>query len=86
LEKPLVSSLVEKPKPIEVKTPLGRVQLPTWLGGKAWILVLASLIFVAICESDWFDSVEKRNCAGMLVFCTILWATEVINLSLSLSI
>ena len=49
----------------------------TILTTKSIIFVLALLIMVAIVLVKPFKSVPESNCLAMLVFCTILWATEV---------
>jgi len=51
--------------------------LPSWLSTKAMIFVFAAAILVVIVQVQPFDRVEESNCLAMLVFCTILWATEV---------
>ena len=62
-----------------LKTPLGVVYFPRWLstGGLTLILALGLLLLMVSGAIPTFDRVEERNCCAMLVFCTILWATEV---------
>lgn len=60
-----------------IKTPLGRLGLPTWFSAKGAIFVLALGIMFVIVQVQPFVRVEESNCLAMLVFCTILWATEV---------
>jgi phosphate transporter len=69
-------SAFEHPKG-SIKTPLGRFGLPSWWSGKAAILVLALIVMFVIVQVQPFDRVEESNCLAMLVFCTMLWATEV---------
>lgn len=60
-----------------IRTPLGRIGLPSWWTAKGLILMAALGVLVTICLVQPFDRVEESNCLAMLVFCTILWATEV---------
>jgi len=60
-----------------VKTPFGRYRLPIWWSGKAFIVLMALAMLFAISQVQPFARVEESNCLAMLVFCTILWATEV---------
>lgn len=60
-----------------VKTPLGKIRVPEWLSAKGVIFALAVLVLVAIVVVQPMKRVEESNCLAMLVFCTILWATEV---------
>ena len=69
-------SAFEHPKG-SIKTPLGRFGLPSWWSGKAAILVLALGVMFVIIQVQPFERVEESNCLAMLIFCTILWATEV---------
>lgn len=50
---------------------------PAWITGKTVILLLALGVLFAIVQVQPFDRVEESNCLAMLIFCTILWATEV---------
>lgn len=69
-------SAFETPKG-SIRTPLGRLGLPSWWSGKAAIFVIALIVMFAIIQVQPFDRVEESNCLAMLLFCTILWATEV---------
>lgn len=60
-----------------VKTPFGRLRVPTWFSAKGLICVIAVAALVGISVAEPMDRVEESNCLAMLVFCTILWATEV---------
>lgn len=54
-----------------------RRKLPTWITAKGLILIFALAVLAGIVHVDPFDRVEESNCLAVLVFCTILWATEV---------
>ena len=57
---------------------LGRFSLPTWLANTSMLTLLASLaIFFALLFVPLLEKPEQQNCLAMLVFVSILWATEV---------
>lgn len=73
----------EKPRPTRIRTPFGAITLPIWLGISTVQLVTAFTLLVLLLKAPglrFFSRVEEQNCLAMLVFCTILWATEVIPL------
>lgn len=73
----------EKPKPTRIRTPFGQVTLPQWLGISTVQLFVAFSLLLLLLKAPglrFFNRVEEQNCLAMLVFCTILWATEVIPL------
>jgi phosphate transporter len=70
-------SIYEKTHGKIIHTPCGNIPIPYWLSGKAFICLLAIGVLVGIVVGQPFAQTEESNCLGMLVFCTILWATEV---------
>jgi phosphate transporter len=73
----------EKPKPTRLRTPCGSLTLPSWIGISTVQLFVAFTMLVLLLKAPglrFFNRVEEQNCLAMLVFCTILWATEVIPL------
>lgn len=70
-------------KPLRLRTPCGSLTVPSWLSLSTVHLVIAFTALVALLKAPglrFFHRVEEQNCLAMLVFCTILWATEVIPL------
>lgn len=63
-----------------IRTPLGRLGVPSWWSGKAAIFLVALAVMFTVVQIQPFDRVEESNCLAMLLFCTILWATEAIPL------
>ncbi|GMK53595.1 hypothetical protein CspeluHIS016_0101810 [Cutaneotrichosporon spelunceum] len=63
-----------------LRTPCGPIPLPKWFKKKLIIFLIATLIMVAIILIQPMGRVEESNCLALLVFCTILWATEAIPL------
>ena len=59
------------------RTPFGRIGVPEWVSAKGLIFCAAVGVFVGIVLGQPMKRVEESNCLAMLVFCTILWATEV---------
>ncbi|WWC90734.1 uncharacterized protein L201_005671 [Kwoniella dendrophila CBS 6074] len=78
-DKDLPSSFGENSKN-QFKTPLGKFRRPTWLTSRVLILSIALAILIAIVQISPMDGIEESNCLAMLIFCTILWATEAIPL------
>ncbi|KAN0064002.1 low-affinity phosphate transporter [Thecaphora frezii] len=73
----------EPAKPTRLWTPCGAITLPSWLSVSTLHLVIAFTALVSLLKAPglrFFDRVEEQNCLAMLVFCTVLWATEVIPL------
>ncbi|SNX87653.1 probable PHO91 - similarity to Pho87p and Pho90p [Melanopsichium pennsylvanicum] len=70
-------------KPFRLRTPCGSITIPSWLSMSTLHLIIAFTALVALLKAPglrFFNRVEEQNCLAMLVFCTILWATEVIPL------
>lgn len=62
----------------ELQTPVGRVSLPTWLlSPTLFTLVAIIAVFFTLLYVPIFKKVEEQNCLAMLVFVSLLWATEV---------
>lgn len=70
-----------------LRTPLGTLYFPRWLSKGGAIFAMATILLLLMCTGTikTFQRVEERNCLAMLVFCSILWATEVRSCTLNLS-
>ena len=65
----------------ELKRPVGTYALPRWLlQPTLFILVGALVVFAVILSVPILPRREEQNCLAMLVFVSLLWATEVIPL------
>jgi anion transporter len=65
----------------EFVTPVGRYRCPKWLfSGTLFTLVGILAIFLALLYAPIMKNPEQQNCLAMLVFVSLLWATEVIPL------
>lgn len=64
-----------------VNTPLGRISLPSWLANTSMITLIVSIgIFLSLVFIPILKKPEQQNCMAMLVFVSILWATETLPL------
>jgi len=65
----------------EVETPVGRYRIPTWLlSGSFFTLIGIIAIFLILLFVPIMKKPEQQNCLAMLIFVSLLWATEVIPL------
>lgn len=65
----------------EVNTPLGSYQIPQWVCSLSFgTLVLILVVFALLLSVPIMAKPEQQNCLAMLVFVSLLWATEVIPL------
>ncbi|KAE8367235.1 SPX domain-containing protein [Aspergillus caelatus] len=65
----------------EFRTPLGVFHPPQWLCSLSFgTLVLVLAVFVTLLSVPIMDKPEQQNCLAMLIFVSLLWATEVIPL------
>lgn len=61
-----------------ILTPFGRVEVPAWLASTSMVtLVIAIAVFFLLLFLPIMKKPEQQNCLAMLVFVSILWATEV---------
>lgn len=71
----------EESKHKEFETPVGRYRLPRWMVSSTFLtLMLILAIFVALLVVPIMKKPEQQNCLAMLVFVSLLWATEAIPL------
>ncbi|PTU23263.1 hypothetical protein P175DRAFT_0522294 [Aspergillus ochraceoroseus IBT 24754] len=65
----------------EFRTPLGSFHPPEWLFSLTFAtLVIILVVFAALLSIPIMENPEQQNCLAMLVFVSLLWATEVIPL------
>lgn len=64
-----------------VMTPVGRYHLPAWLFSPTFYTLLAILgVFFALLYTPIMKEEQQQNCLAMVVFVSLLWATEAIPL------
>lgn len=62
----------------EVVTPIGRYRCPRWLFSSTFFTLLGIIIvFVILLVVPIMKKAEQQNCLALLVFVSLLWATEV---------
>lgn len=62
----------------EVETPIGRYRCPRWLFSSTFFMLIGILaIFIILLVVPIMKKTEQQNCLAMLVFVSLLWATEV---------
>ncbi|EXJ78431.1 hypothetical protein A1O1_08831 [Capronia coronata CBS 617.96] len=65
----------------EIVTPVGRYRCPRWLFSSTFFTLIAILaVFLVLLLVPILKKPEQQNCLAMLVFVSLLWATEVIPL------
>ena len=65
----------------QFRTPFGRLSLPTWLAGSSMLTLFGSVAaFCALLAFPIMEKAEEQNCLAMLVFVSLLWATEVCDI------
>ncbi|KPM45789.1 putative transporter C3B8.04c [Neonectria ditissima] len=64
-----------------ILTPFGSFALPPWLASSSlWTLILCIGVFVALLLVPLMEKPEQQNCLAMLIFVSLLWATETLPL------
>jgi len=62
----------------EVSTPLGKYRCPAWLFSSTMMTLIAIIgVFFVLLYVPIMKHTEQQNCLAMLVFVSLLWATEV---------
>jgi phosphate transporter len=62
-------------------TPLGRYRCPSWLFSSTFFMLLAIIaVFAVLLSAPIMERTEQQNCLALLIFVSLLWATEVIPL------
>ncbi|KAL1850681.1 low-affinity phosphate transporter [Diaporthe australafricana] len=65
----------------EISTPIGRFTCPVWLFSSGMFFLLSALaVFFVLLFLPIMTRPEQQNCLAMLVFVSLLWATEAIPL------
>jgi len=72
----------DETKQVEIPTPMGRIKLPRWcpswlFSANMFTLIIALAVFFVLIFTPTFRAIEQSNCLALLVFVSILWATEV---------
>ena len=66
---------------MQIPTPFGRLSLPAWLASTSmFTLAISVAVFFLLLFLPILHHPEQQNCLAMLVFVSILWATETLPL------
>ncbi|EHK98207.1 putative Uncharacterized transporter C3B8.04c [Glarea lozoyensis 74030] len=61
----------------ELETPVGRIRIPAWLYSSTMLTLVAIIaVFFILLYLPIMKKVEQQNCLAMLIFVSLLWATE----------
>ncbi|KAG9230526.1 SPX domain-containing protein [Amylocarpus encephaloides] len=72
---------MDSPESKELTTPVGRIRIPAWLYSSTMLtLIVIVVLFFVLLYIPIMKKTEQQNCLAMLVFVSLLWATEVIPL------
>lgn len=62
----------------KIATPIGRLSLPRWLANTSMFTLLVSItVFFLLLFLPIMENPEQQNCLALLVFVSLMWATEV---------
>ena len=62
----------------ELKTPIGKYTCPSWLlSSQFYMGIIIIAIFIVLLVVPIMDKPEQQNCLAMVIFVSLLWATEV---------
>lgn len=72
------ATLIQEPEPslVDIPTPVGKFKLKK----RHIFMAVAVAVFTLLLNIQTVEGVEANRCFAVLVFCTILWATEAIPL------
>ncbi|KAG0370560.1 Sodium:sulfate symporter transmembrane region-domain-containing protein [Gamsiella multidivaricata] len=70
--------LQEEPVPLRTQSDL--IVLPKYFTGNVLLMAFCCCIFIALLNVSLFDEPEQQNCFAILIFASLLWATEAMPL------
>ncbi|KAF9428787.1 low-affinity phosphate transporter [Podila epigama] len=73
-------SSAQKTGPIVIRTPFGPITLPKLLTKNVFVMAFCCLVFAVLLSVDLFEGPEQQNCLAILIFASLLWATEAMPL------
>lgn len=68
-----------KKEPIIIRTPCGSIQLPEFLTRDVLVMTFCCIVFAVLLTVETFEDPSLQNCFAILIFASLLWATEVRN-------
>jgi phosphate transporter len=79
-ERKAVSLTVQSSTPTKIKTPFGKFAITFAQLQKMLIALVCVAVFLVLYNVKTFQGVEERNCFAILIFASLLWATELMPL------
>jgi phosphate transporter len=73
----LQGDVEQLPPTFDIPTPFGRLSVPIWVLKPTVFMIAIVGIFLALLFIPIMESVEQQNCLALLIFVSLLWATEV---------
>ncbi|KAF9975206.1 low-affinity phosphate transporter [Actinomortierella ambigua] len=70
----------EKIRPLVFNTPCGAVTLPSFIDRDTLVMGFCLLVFAVLVNVAIFEEPEKQNCLAILIFASLVWATEALPL------
>lgn len=68
----------DKLETMQLATPVGKITCPRWLiSPNLFLVVIIVVIFFVLLMVPFMQHPEQQNCLAMLIFVSLLWATEV---------
>jgi len=66
-----------KKEPITINTPCGSIQFPEFLTRDVLVMAFCCVVFAVLLQAELFEDPALQNCFAILIFASLLWATEV---------
>lgn len=79
-ERKAVSIAVQSGTPTKIRTPFGKFSVTSAQFKKTIIAIICVSIFVTLLNVKTFAGIEESNCFAILIFASLLWATELMPL------
>ena len=73
----------EAPKLVSIEICGINIYLPRVIPTNILVMVFATIVLVVLTQSKIFPEQSQNNCFAILIFASIMWAFEVIYLSVS---
>lgn len=69
-----------KKDPITINTPCGSFELPEFLTSNVLVMTFCCIVFAVLLQVQIYDDPALQNCLAILIFASLLWATEAMPL------
>jgi phosphate transporter len=79
-ERKAVSIAVQSGTPTKIRTPFGKFSVTSAQLKKTIIAIICVSVFITLLNVKTFAGIEESNCFAILIFASLLWATELMPL------